>query len=309
MSFPLCSNERVKNSLSKLISNRRLPHAIIIEGISGTGKRTLADYIAKAALCEQADSPCGVCRSCHLAAVKTHPDIKRIAPEDKKKNIAVSQIDGLREFAYLTPHTSNGKVFIIEQSETMNAASQNKLLKLLEEPPSNVIFILLCETSAALLNTVVSRCTVFSLSEPDFSSALEELRDRGFSVDEISESLKINKNNIGKTLEAIGSAKTSLGVAAAEEFLMYIEQNDRLNALLSLNKLDKNRQQVNLLIKELKFRLIEKTKNAKQLPASRLEYTKMYDSLCEMEPLLITNVNLSLFFAAMVSRLISIKSN
>ncbi len=309
MSFPICGNVRVKDSLLRLISTRRLPHAMIIEGSSGTGKRTLSAYIAKAALCEADGSPCGRCRTCHLADAGTHPDIERIAPEDKKKNISVTQIDRLREIAYLTPHTASGKVFIIEKAETLNAASQNKLLKLLEEPPANVSFILLSESASSLLETVVSRCTVFSLFEPSFDEALRELVSRGCDHEKASEMLAPNKNNIGKTLEALGSSKASLGVTVAREYLSEIEKGDTLSALKVTVKLEKNRPETDSFINELKALVVKRVTDSEKLRATRLEYTRIYDILCEFEPLLITNINLTLFFTSLTSRLAIIKAN
>ena len=307
MSFPLCSNDRVKDALLRLISIRRLPHAMIIEGNAGTGKRTLSAYIAKAALCESDKSPCCCCRSCHLADAGTHPDIERIAPEEKKKNISVAQIDRLREIAYFTPHTAFGKVLIIEQADTMNTASQNKLLKVLEEPPENVFFILLTESANSLLNTVVSRCTVFSLYEPEFDEALKVLLDRGADRKSASKLLSLNKNNIGKSLEGLGSSKLSLGIEVARDYIDAIDNKDRLSALKAGMRLEKNRAEVDIFVKELKYILIEKVKASGGLRATRLEYTKLYDTLCEVEPLLITNINISLFFTALTSRLMILK--
>lgn len=306
MIFPLCGNERVRDSLLNLIPTKRFPHASIIEGISGTGKRTLADYIAKALLCDAEDVPCCNCQSCHLADSGTHPDLEKIAPEDGKKNIAVAQIDVLREIAYLTPHTSSKKVFIIEKADTMNPASQNKILKILEEPPANVYFILICASASSLLQTVISRCTVFSLSEPDYNDAIKYLIDKGFREDEVSEPLRSNKNNIGKTLEALGSSKVSLGVETANDFFDAIECGDKLAALKCTVSLEKNRAETDIFIKELKFIIINKIKNSAKLRATQLEYTKMYDAVCQAEPLLITNINLSLFFTALVSRIMSL---
>lgn len=309
MIFPLCRNERVKDSLSRLIEQKRLPHAMLIEGNAGTGKRTLAGFIAAAALCEEANRPCGVCKTCHLASVGTHPDIDVTAPEEKKKNISVDQIDRIREIAHLTPHTASGKVLIIEQADTMNAASQNKLLKVLEEPPQNVHFILLAESSNSLLETVVSRCTVFSLSTPDFDSALSYLTDEGYDRENVENMLKANGNNIGKTLESLGSSKISLGIEVARDFFDAIERGRRLDALKITVSLDKNRGEVAKFTKELKNILIEKVKKSVKLRATKLEYSRMFDAVCEMEDLLVTNVNLPLFFTTLTSKLIGIKNN
>ena len=164
MSFPLVGNKRAKDTVESFISSGRFPHAIIIEGEIGTGKKTLAGYLAKTALCEEPTPPCGVCRNCHLADAGPPPDIQVVAPEEKKKNIAVGQIRELRTTAYHSPHTARRRAFIIEEAETMNAASQNSLLKVLEEPPSDVVFILVTTSAKALLDTVISRCMTISLS-------------------------------------------------------------------------------------------------------------------------------------------------
>lgn len=308
MSFPLCANERARESFERLISLNRLPHAIIIEGDFGTGKRTLSKYIAKAFLCESENRPCDSCRTCHLTDVGTHPDIERIAPEDKKKNIQVHQIDTLRKNAYLTPRTASGKVYIIEQANTLNSQSQNKLLKVLEEPPSNVSFILLCESANQLLETVVSRCTVFSLFAPDKDSAIKFLLKEGFNRESADEALTLCKNNIGKALERLGSTKVSIGIETAREYLFEIEKGNKFSALLITTKLEGNRPSVNDFTSELKHLLVEKIKSDMRFKQTRAECTKMYDAVCEIEPSLITNVNLPLFFTALTSKLMMIKN-
>ena len=306
MSFPLCSNERVRDALDKVLKSGRVPHSLLIEGNRGTGKRTLARYIAKTLLCEEANAPCNVCRSCHLADVGTHPDIEIIAPEDTKKNISAGQIDRLREIAHLTPRTASGKVLIIEQADTMNTPSQNKLLKILEEPPANVYFILLSASKSALLDTVISRCTAYSLSEPDFDSALAVMTEKGYEREKSAEYLRLNKNNIGKTIEAFDSSKISEGILVAREYFDYIKEKDRLSALTSTISLEKKRNEADVFIKELKTLLADAVKMSKRLPATRHEYVKMYDAVCELEPLLVTNINIPLFFTALTSKLIAI---
>lgn len=307
MIFPLCGNERTRESLLKLINTRRLPHAMIIEGEEGTGKRTLADFIAKAALCEDDRPPCLNCRNCHLAAVGTHPDIMHIAPEDKKKSIVVKQVDALRDAVYQTPHTASGKVFIIEQADTLNPASANKLLKVLEEPPINVYFILLTRSAKSLLDTVVSRCTVFSLYPPSYDTALSLLTEKSIEKTTAEELLTLYKNNIGKCLAFDGKVKPSLGKEAALEYFDSLCDGNKIGALLTANRLDKNRVEADAFVKELKEILINKIKESERLRATRLEYTKMYNYLCEIEPLLITNVNLALFFTSLTSKLFMIK--
>ena len=104
MSFPLIGNSGVQNALTAAIKADRLPHAVLIEGDKGTGRHTLAKFIACAAVCGGEDKPCGECRDCRLERAGTHPDIHTTAPEDGKKNITVAQIRALRSDAYVKPH-------------------------------------------------------------------------------------------------------------------------------------------------------------------------------------------------------------
>ncbi len=145
--------------IEELIKQNHLPHTIIIEG-DGDKKSTLATYIAKALLCEKASLCCNSCKSCHLSDIGAHPDIKILFPE--KRNYSVDVIRDLKNESYLSPFMSEGRVFIINEAEKLTIACQNALLKLLEEPPKNVNFILLTNNTSTLLSTVKSRAVIFN---------------------------------------------------------------------------------------------------------------------------------------------------
>ena len=162
MIFP-CENSRIKTSVESFIASRRIPHAIMIEGENSESNLELALYIATAAVCESVAAPCGECRNCHLAEVGTHPDVARITTLDGKKNLSVDQIRELRAEAFVKPHLASHRVFIIEDACKMNPQAQNALLKVLEEPPKNVVFILLVPSKTMLLDTIISRCVLLSL--------------------------------------------------------------------------------------------------------------------------------------------------
>ena len=158
-------NEKVRSSVLGFIKSGRIPHAIMIEGESDDCKLQLALYIASAAVCESQGSPCGQCKNCHLASVGTHPDITRVSAIDGKKFLSVAQIRELRADAFVKAHSASHRVFIIEDAHRMNEQAQNALLKVLEEPPKNVIFILLVPSKTILLDTIISRCVLLSLLE------------------------------------------------------------------------------------------------------------------------------------------------
>ncbi len=301
MSFPLVGCDRLKDSLLALISLNRMPHAIIIEGEDGTGKHTLAKYIAKAFVCQNKSAPCEACRDCHLADVGTHPDIEWIAPEEKKKSVSVDKIRTLKALSYTSSHTSDGRVFIIDKADTMNAASANSLLKVLEEPPSKLLFILLCESSGKLLETVVSRCTVFSLFAPSEDIGTAYLVNEGISEDQAREVLKREHGNIGKALAVLNGNKKNPAAALAEDYLENILSGNAYSALLCTVKMEKDRPLVHDFIFELKELICTKLKASSSLPRTAEELAKIYDVVIGAEASLVTNINLPLFFSYLTS--------
>ncbi len=301
--MPLVGNERVLESVATLLSANRFPHAIIIEGNNGTGRKTLAGYIAKAQVCESEASPCSSCRNCHLADALTHPDIVRVAPEDKKKNISVDQIRELRKTAYHTAHTADCRIFVIEQADTMNASAQNSLLKVLEEPPSKVFFILISENAENLLDTVVSRCVVLSVNSPDIETGVKYLESKGYPADSVRLHLEREQGNIGRVLEILEGSEEGDTLDIAHDYLEILLNGSTLDALICTVPLEKSRTETAKFISLLKTAITEKLKSSRDLPLTAKQLVKMHSVLEEYEPLLVTNVNLSLFFTALTAKL------
>lgn len=162
MIFP-SENSKISDLAQTFIDSHRIPHAIMIEGENASSNSDLALYIATAAVCDNASAPCGVCRNCHLAMAGTHPDITIVKTIDGKKFLSVSQIRELRADAFVKAHSAACRVFIIEEAHRMNEQAQNALLKVLEEPPKNVVFILSVPSKTMLLDTIISRCVLLSL--------------------------------------------------------------------------------------------------------------------------------------------------
>lgn len=302
MSFPLVGNSKIKLSLTNSIKEKRLPHAIIIEGDSGTGRHRLSDFIAAAAVCVGDAAPCGSCSGCHLAATRNHPDIITVSPEEGKKSIAVSQIRTLRAEAFIKPHTANCRVFIIDFADTMNEQSQNALLKVLEEPPSAVVFMLICESKAALLDTIISRCVALSLSTPEKQAAKEYLLDTtDYTADNIDLALDSTQNNIGNALKLLSGEGDTKTVSAAKDFLRFMLERNLWGMLESCAVAEKNRIEADRFFKDLKYqtacRLKERSSSFEAKALSRL-----YSILCELEKSLASNINLGLLTATLVCR-------
>ncbi len=131
--------------------------------------------LAQVMLCSAPDvsqRPCGRCRDCQKALKGIHPDIITVArqTDDKgklKREIYVDQIRAVVADAVVLPNEAEHKVYIIRDADTMNAAAQNALLKILEEPPRFVSFILLAVSPAPLLETVRSRCVTLHRNGED----------------------------------------------------------------------------------------------------------------------------------------------
>lgn len=174
----ICPNTQIKG-LEKSIYSNTVIQSLIFEGGKGTGKKSLADIYSMALLCESGEQkPCGKCKSCVLAMSGNHPDIFYIEKNDKK-SIGVDEIKNAQKQAIIRPNESRRKVFIIKEADIMTPQAQNALLKLMEEPPSYLSIILLCENTMPLLDTIISRCTIIPMPYLSYDNVVEGLAVRG----------------------------------------------------------------------------------------------------------------------------------
>lgn len=187
----------------------KLPHALLFYGPSGTGVEIFAESFAKARLCEnrQPDGhACGECQSCHWFKQYSHPDFRPILPEtleiargiddqdqktdddsgsaEKKakepsKKIGIERIRSLIDFINISTHRGGLRIVSIYPAEAMTTESSNSVLKMLEEPPANTLFILVTNHLDALLPTIVSRCSKLAFPMPETSAAIRWLTGQG----------------------------------------------------------------------------------------------------------------------------------
>ena len=157
----------------------KLSHAYIVTSASETVRGKLAKSLAAKMLCSgSGEKPCGVCRDCKKVSADVHPDltvIKRLVDDkgNKKRDIQVDQIREMSADTHILPNEADGKVYIIEDADTMNVQAQNAALKLFEEPPRNVHFILTAANPEKLLVTVRSRCADIRQNAEDESETEE----------------------------------------------------------------------------------------------------------------------------------------
>ena len=156
----LLGNERLKENLISSLGRGHISHFYLISGPAGSGKHTLAKLLAAAILCGGADAPCGSCSACRKLLSGNHPDF--ITVEDPEhKTTAVKIVRQMRDDMFIRPNEADYKIYLFPQE--LGIEGQNALLKILEEPPSYGVFILLTDNPDKLLPTVRSRCTELAL--------------------------------------------------------------------------------------------------------------------------------------------------
>lgn len=158
----LLGNRQLKENLTESLSKGHISHCYLITGPEGSGKRTLARLLAQAILCQGTDKPCGVCTPCRKILDGNHPDYI-LVDDPEKKTVPVELIRQARADMFVQPNESDYKIYQFPRAQDMGIPGQNALLKVLEEPPSYGVFILIADNPDKLLPTVRSRCTELKL--------------------------------------------------------------------------------------------------------------------------------------------------
>jgi len=159
---------------------KHLSHAYMIIGPESNRRKKTVSSLSAALLCSEDTAPCGICRDCRKVSAGIHPDMIYIERQPKEKgvlhqNILVEQIRDVARDTAVAPNEARRKVYILPEADRMNQEAQNSLLKILEEPPSHVAFLLCTAAGDSLLPTVRSRCV--RMDDSDRSDALFPLSD------------------------------------------------------------------------------------------------------------------------------------
>jgi len=154
----LPEHDRLWARIMPAIIHQRMPQALLLVGPQHLNVTAFGHHLAMMLLCQETNAPCGTCSTCHLLKAGTHPDFQPICPETKNGTIKIDQIRALQDDVYISPKCGTRRVILIEPADKMNVASANALLKILEEPPSTVYFILVAEQLGTIPATILSRC-------------------------------------------------------------------------------------------------------------------------------------------------------
>ncbi len=236
----LLGNTATKKRIGTAIENGHLPHALLIDGGKGSGKRTLALEISAALNCRERKNaneplPCHKCPSCRKILGGGHVDIHIIGKRDGKATIGVDEVKELRSDMFLSSTEADFKVYIIEDAEAMTIEAQNSLLIVLEEPPRNVVIMLLASGTDRILTTIKSRAQYIAMSRfsPDEISAYLRAKD--------ADAERIAKSDPNGFALAMRAADGRIGLALElilpkERESLYEERETALSVLRALRR-------------------------------------------------------------------------
>jgi DNA polymerase-3 subunit delta' len=173
--------------LAARAANGTLPHALLLCGPAGLGKRALTEAFVRARLCESPrdGQACGACRACKLLAAGTHPDRMLVTLEVNektgklRKEIVVDQIRDLSSRLAMASQLGGWQIAVIDPADAMNTPAQNALLKTLEEPGDASLIVLVADQPWLLSATIRSRCQRLDFAIPSHDEALAWLSARG----------------------------------------------------------------------------------------------------------------------------------
>lgn len=231
MSFnKIYGHEQVIKYFKKVVSENNLSHAIMLEGMSGTGKTLLAYELTKAIFCEEhTGDACDVCRNCVKLSHDNHPDFMIIEPDGKQiKNF---QIEAFQEFSNIKPYDASHKVILIKEADKMNASSQNRMLKTLEEPPEHVIIIMITENSETFLPTITSRSQIIKLNGIHEELIVKYLGKYDLSEEERMTIAKLSTGSIGRAEAYVNNESFSIIRKHVVEILEAVNNRDRAKLL------------------------------------------------------------------------------
>lgn len=224
--------EKIKSFFEHSIKNDRLAHAYIFYGGEGRGKEAFALELAKAINCQSGEEkPCQACPPCVKINALNHPDIKFILPVSKQlaaekvlgllrekaknpyvpvnisghKNIAIETIRELKNESKYAPYEAAKRVFIISGAEYFSREAANSFLKLLEEPPADLLIILITDDYNALLETIRSRCQPIYFPEFKMAEIKAILQQYAEEAEDIESLVRISQYNLKKVFRLFHS--------------------------------------------------------------------------------------------------------
>ncbi len=182
----------------------RLHHAYLLVGPQGVGKRTFAEAAARFINCENdGDDACGTCRACRLIAAHHHPDVHFVEPDGRW--IKIEQVRELHGRTRFRPHEARRRIVIIDPADAMRDEAANALLKTLEEPGGETLFLVITASPQRLLSTVRSRCQPLRFGRLDDADVAALLEADGVSAEDAVAAARLSAGSPGAARAVLDS--------------------------------------------------------------------------------------------------------
>ncbi len=229
MTFDLViGHARQIQTLKRAIASKHLAHGYLFEGKSGVGKKQVARALAKTVLCGKGEEACGLCPSCIQFDSENHPDFLQIEPDGA--SIKDKQMEEFQSFVYIKPFESTTKVIVVDEAHLMTLRAQNRILKVIEEPPGHVLLIFITERMEGLLPTVLSRLQKINFNRLTATQMCSWLEAKGHDKQAAFLAAQYADGSLARALESLESVDFMEKRQAALLCLSNLHQGDVLKA-------------------------------------------------------------------------------
>lgn len=195
----IVGHEKIKERLHNALVSGQVSHAYLFGGPSGVGKKTIGLAFARALLCKKGNGDiCNNCDDCMRTERGVHPDLHLISPEGA--SIKIHQLRSIQDSAFFTSFSGGRQVYIVEQAEKMTLTAANGFLKILEEPPNGVTFILITNDPASILPTIHSRCQRYSFFPLTEEQVIQVVAQEESDNERLHVAVKLSGGSPGRAL-------------------------------------------------------------------------------------------------------------
>lgn len=302
-----CYNKRAQETLAAFVNGGRFPHALLLEGPEGSGRRTFAREIAAALFCRGEHKPCGSCSQCRKVLEQNHPDVEYYGGDGSRRSFHIDAIRQLRQNAWLLPGEAPCRVCVLCGAENMTDQAQNALLKILEEPPEHTVFILTAENRAMLLPTILSRVQTIRLEPLTPAEILPVLRER--CPDQPGEKLEWaaeTADTIGQALALLADESLQKHAQLAQRMLELLCNGSEYDLLTAVEPVSRKREDLLEVCTQLRQLLTAELTRAASGGESRFStrrITRMLEALDDLLPRVQQNGNTLLLSTLLALRL------
>lgn len=315
-------NAPVQQLIRTMAARDRIPHACLLYGEKGMGRKTLARYFAMTALCTGEEKPCGMCPSCRKILsdnddTHPHPDFIYVPHAGKKGGFLVDTVREVCKDAIVAPNDGERKVYLFTDCDNIDIRAQNTLLKLTEEPPPHVLLLFTALHQGAFLETMRSRIMPIAVLPCTQEECRQALLEHDVAPADAQRASECCGGNIGRALAWLEDDDMQQMTGHITALTHAIAAKDTYEVLRLLSLYEKDRQCAQELLRLLDLQLRDALllrfgredvtgcdrKSAEKLHLSAGRSAAMHDAIQEAYEQMQANVSLKLVLAALGGRL------